>query len=134
MNEPESYPDSEGVRDGGFAHLKYLRHNLDPLFDRLGLDGRIIQAVYNGEVPRDNLGRPMSEWQTTTGDDYGTAHDYPLGDATSIADVERFPWPPAANYDYDSAALYARNWAERYAMHEAAAGKRCLARSESSWA
>lgn len=116
MDELEVNERTEEVRDGGFAHLRYLRQNLDPLFDRLGLDGRIIQAVYTGEIPLDDSGRPMSEWRTATGDDYGTAHGYPLGRATDIAEVERFPWPSAADYDYDSAASYAAKWAAKYAM------------------
>lgn len=116
MDEPPLRQASEEVLDGGYAHLQYLRQNLDPLFDRLGIDGRIIQAVYTGEFPRDNQGRPLSEWRTSNEGDYGTSHTYPLATAATVADVERFPWPSAADYSYAQAASYARQWAATYAM------------------
>lgn len=102
--------------DGGFAHLQYLKSDLDPLYDRLGIDGRVIQAVYRGRKRVNAAGQTLSEWGTLPGTVYGSSHAYPLTNVASVAQVERFPWPDAAEYDYAFAAACARRWSAKYAI------------------
>jgi len=88
----------------------------DVVSDRLGLDGRCVAAwQYLGEYPRAVDGTALSEWGTATGDDYGTAHHYPLADAECVADIERYRWPDPACYDFAAAAASAHASADRYA-------------------
>jgi uroporphyrinogen decarboxylase len=102
--------------DGGYAHLQYLKYDLDPLFDRLGIDGRIIQPVYTGRTVVDAAGQPLSEWGTLLGTDFGKSHGYPLSNVAGVAQVERFPWPDTADYNYEFAASCARQWGAKYAI------------------
>ena len=84
--------------------------------DRLGIDGRIVAAWYAGEAPVGASGQPLSEWWTETTVDYGTAHGYPLAGVSSVGDVERFPFPDPARYDYATAAASAKVLSEQYAV------------------
>jgi uroporphyrinogen decarboxylase len=92
--------------------------NIDPaeVEDRLGLDGRIVSAPYLGEWRRDAAGMRTTEWGTPDTGDYGTARAYPLAGASSVADVERYPWPDPGRYDFAAAAADARQLNERYAV------------------
>jgi uroporphyrinogen decarboxylase len=81
------------------------------VYDRLGIDGRIVAAPYVGDRPAGGI----DEWAAGAGEDYGTAHSYPLAEA-SLADVERHPWPDPADYDYGSAGEWARAAGSTYAV------------------
>jgi uroporphyrinogen decarboxylase len=74
------------------------------VLDRLGLDGRIVAAGYT------KPGRPgLTEWGTPSTGDYGTTRGgYPLADAQSIREIERYRWPSEDDYDYTAAATAAR--------------------------
>lgn len=66
----------------------HIENGLSP--DELGLDGRVIAAGdYRG---------PQPMWGVDFGDDYGTAHEYPLAGADRPADVERYRWPEAGQF------------------------------------
>ncbi len=95
----------------------YLGIAEDAVLDRLGIDGRIVAAgSYRGELPVDDRGQPLSLWGTASGNDYGTAHRYPLAAAETVAEVEGYRWwPDAAKMDYHEAAEYARDCVRRYA-------------------
>jgi len=84
----------------------------DAVYDRLGIDGRIVAAPYLGERP---FGEPYDEWGAVATGDYGTAHRYLLADA-SLAEVEGHRWPDPAVYDYAAAADWARGAGAKYAV------------------
>jgi uroporphyrinogen decarboxylase len=83
---------------------------------RLGLDGRIVSAAYRGTLLPQQEPYAISKWGTPNTGDYGTARVYPLTPTTSLAEVERYPWPDAAQYDYAEAAQVAADLAREYAV------------------
>jgi uroporphyrinogen decarboxylase len=85
------------------------------VYDRLGIDGRIVSAGYTGALPATD-GDPVSEWGTSAGEDYGTSHSYPLAGAVSVAEIEAHDWPDPADYDFQAAGQIAREWGETYAV------------------
>ena len=86
------------------------------VLDRLGLDGRIIAPPYVGELPPPVDGMPSTEWGTLDSGDYGTTMVRPLSDVSSVRQVEKHPWPDAANYDYDWARQAAGTLGNQYAV------------------
>lgn len=84
--------------------------------DRLEIDGRIVEAGrYTGELPiRD--GKTLSPWGTEDGNDYGTAHFYPLAAASTVAEVDRYPWPEATRFDFDELQTWLGNLTGEYAL------------------
>jgi len=84
--------------------------------DRLGIDGRIVSAGYTGELRTAPDGTVCNEWGTLDTGDYGTAHWYPLGPATTVREVEAYAWPSADRYDYEAAAAVAQAWGTEYAV------------------
>lgn len=90
----------------------WLGIDLAQVPDALGLDGCIVSAPYTGPAPDAGA----SEWGSTALEDYGTSHRYPLAAVTTIAGVERYPWPDPAHYDYAAAAQWAHAWNTRYAV------------------
>ncbi len=84
--------------------------------DRLGIDGRVVAAGYTGQGPVGDDGRPLDEWHSDAWLDYGLAHSYPLAGVSSVAEVERFPFPDPALYDYAAAAAAAKALTARYAV------------------
>lgn len=98
----------------------YLGIEQDVVNDRLGIDGRIVNAgAYTGsiaDVPDSVDKRCLTPFATLITGDYGTAHWYPLADASSIADIERFTWPDPCAYDFTGSAKGASDIADRYAL------------------
>lgn len=88
--------------------------------ERLGLDGVCIGVSY-GRKCFDASGQEVSEWGIPVVQDWGTSHHVPLGAAGSTADVERYPWPDPAAYDYAGSQARAREKHQRYAVR----GPRC---------
>jgi len=75
---------------------------------RLGIDGREVFATYAGEKRPEVLQGLYTEWGTPNTGDYGTARFNPLAEVSSLAAIERYPWPDPAQYDYATAAANAR--------------------------
>lgn len=84
------------------------------VYERLGIDGRLVAAWrYTGETPlRD--GRKLSPWGTEEAD-YGTAHFYPLATA-SMPDVECHAWPDPTLFDFDDLRTSMGDWTREYAV------------------
>ena len=96
----------------------YLNMPIDEgaVLDRLGIDGRLVAAwSYGGEYPVSAGGTALSEWGTVTGNDYGTAHMYPLADASTVAEIEKFKWPNPALYNFTDARKMAGELSKEYA-------------------
>jgi len=95
-----------------------LPNDEEAILNRLGIDGRYVTAwPYLGKMPTNQTQDISSEWGTVTGNDYGTAHWYPLADAESIAEVEAYPWwPDPARYDFQNVAAMAKKAVEQYAV------------------
>jgi len=96
-------------------HLKIGPHQVP---ERLGLDGRLVAAGYTADLRPGPTGEPLTPWGTVSTGDYGTVHWYPLSEATTVADIEKYPWPDPARYDYDGA----RRTAEALGMEFAVRG------------
>ncbi len=95
------------------AHLGIAQ---DDVLDRLGLDGRVVSAPCTLPVAHDANGEPMTEWRAAAVLDYGTSHRYPLAEAATVAEIERYPWPDPGAYDYETAGIVARDLGTRYAV------------------
>ena len=95
------------------AHLGVEQGQVE---DELGIDGRLIAPGFKGEVPKTTSVEACDEWGTAAFQDYGSAHRYPLAGATSVAEVERYPWPNPADYDYEATARVAKEWGAKYAV------------------
>ena len=78
------------------------------VFDRLGIDSREVYAPYAGEMRPEVLQGLYTEWGTPNTGDYGTARFNPLAGASSLAEIERYPWPDVARYDFATPAANAR--------------------------
>jgi uroporphyrinogen decarboxylase len=83
----------------------------------LGVDGVNIGFGYMGPPRVDPSGQPLTEWGTPRYQDWGTTHVYPLGNAESVAEIERYAWPNPALYNYkgarDTAARFSKDYAVR---------------------
>jgi uroporphyrinogen decarboxylase len=90
---------------------EYLEVGQDAVLDALGLDGRIVAAPYTGQLPQATGGVALSEWGTPDSGTYGygTSRHAPLAGVESVSQVERYPWPDPAQYDYAAAAGAARD-------------------------
>ena len=85
--------------------------------DVLGVDGMNVGLGYAGPVELDQDGQVFTEWGTPACQDWGSAHAYPLANAESVAEIERYAWPDPGLYDYatarNNAAQYSKNYAVR---------------------
>jgi uroporphyrinogen decarboxylase len=95
---------------------KYLKIETSAVIKKLGIDGRIVSAPYIGEIPEPVDGVSFTEWRTPNTGDYGTVRINPLSNATSIADIERYPWPKVEKYDFDRAGDVAKSLSSEYAV------------------
>lgn len=75
------------------------------LRDKLGLDIEYARPVYFGPHAGSDLGifgTPVEGVFGADGTGYSvTRGGYPLADATTVADIENFPWPKPDHFDYD---------------------------------
>ena len=93
---------------------EYLNITPDTLYDRLGIDGRILNPWrYTGKVEG---GRGI--WNTTTDVDYsvGSGHIYPLANITSTKEAETFPYPDGRAFNFDEFAVHAAQVCKTYAV------------------
>lgn len=114
--EPDRVPIDAICIENSAAIGRFLQISENAVLPHLGLDGRIIAAVdYIGPLSRRN-GKTLSPWGTETEDDYGTCHFYPLAAATTIAEVERYPWPDPALFDFAALQSQLQDWSGIYAL------------------
>jgi uroporphyrinogen decarboxylase len=98
------------------AIADHLRIGPDAVIGRLGLDGRVVAAPCTLPVSYSPEGEALTEWKAAAVTDYGTSHRYPLASATSVAEVERYPWPSPDAYDYETAAHVSEDLGRVYAV------------------
>ncbi len=115
-NQPETAAylgiDSPEVR----SDLRPMMDHYPQVFEQLGIDGRRAWLFYNGESRQGPGGERLNEWGAIEKLDYGSAHWYPLGDAASISDIEKHPWPKVEDYDFARTAAIAREFGGEYAV------------------
>lgn len=85
---------------------------------RLGDDFRRVYARYAGPDP--DL-RPGATWESPFGIQregigYGMPMDHPLAEATTVAEIEAFPWPDSARMDVSGIRQDATQWQGDYAI------------------
>ena len=95
---------------------RFLGIETSTVLERLGIDGRIVSAPYIGEIPEPVGGVNFTEWRTPNTGDYGTARTNPLANATSIAEIEGYPWPDVEQYDFVRAGDVAKSLSSEYAV------------------
>jgi len=95
---------------------KFLEIETSDVIKRLGIDGRIVAAPYIGEIPKPADGFSLTEWRTQNTGDYGTARINPLANATSIVEIEEYPWPNVEQYDFARASEVAKSFSSEYAV------------------
>jgi len=95
---------------------RFLGIETSDVLERLGIDGRIVSAPYIGEISEPVDGVSFTEWRTLNTGDYGTARINPLANATSIAEIERYPWPDVEQYDFVRAGDVAKSLSSEYAV------------------
>jgi uroporphyrinogen decarboxylase len=77
--------------------------------EALGIDSWGVSAgEYSGVLPPSADGLPIDEWGVSAVTDYGTHRSYPLAALDSLAEIEAYPWPDGAAYDFAAAAMEAR--------------------------
>ncbi|MBI3987580.1 MAG: hypothetical protein HY343_11700 [Lentisphaerae bacterium] len=100
------------------------------VMEALGMDGVCVGIRYAGIVGLDESGQPLTEWGTPRYQDWGSSHVYPLGNADSISEVERYAWPDPARYDCtaarDDAARFSGDYAVRGPRFSAITDPVCL--------
>jgi len=102
--------------DDPAAIASHLQIESSEVMQRLGIDGRLMSAPYVGKLREPEGGVTFTEWGTPDTGDYGTARSYPFTSSTTIAEVEKFPWPEVKDYDFNAAAETARALAPDYAV------------------
>ena len=81
------------------------------LREKLDVDIFSVRPVYTGphaENGLDSFGAPVDDIYGADGVGYGVGRIYPLADAKTVAEVENFAWPNAADFDYRIAATLLR--------------------------
>ena len=93
---------------------EYLGVAPESLYDRLGIDGRIMSPWrYEGKIE----GR-QGMWHTSADNDYstGSGHIYPLAEITSVKEAEDFPYPDGKAFNFDEFAIHAAQVSKTYAV------------------
>ena len=82
------------------------------LREKLGLDTQFVRPVYTGP----NAARGLDVWGNgagvtgANGAGYGSAHgDFPLADASTVAEIDSYAWPSPDDFDYAVAAEVLRS-------------------------
>lgn len=104
-----------GIRD----HQEMVHPDIgyySPSYERLGIDCFRLEFAYTKPIPLEHNGEPLNEWGCVAKKDYGTSHWYPLGDAESVRDIEKHPWPVPDGFDIDHAARKAARISGQYAV------------------
>jgi uroporphyrinogen decarboxylase len=100
----------------------YKRFHVDDYFslcDAIGTDFVEVNPIYYGALGQEGL----SYWGTRydcgyyDGGGYSTGReDYPFANATSAADIDRFRWPTADDFDYQAPAQLLRPVSDKARM------------------
>ncbi len=114
--EPDRIPIDAICIENMDAVGKLLQVPANDVLRQLDIDGRSVAAwKYTGVLPvRD--GKTLSPWGTEDGNDYGSAHFYPLATASTVSEVEGYRWPDPASYDFDELLKSLQNWNGEYAL------------------
>jgi uroporphyrinogen decarboxylase len=110
-------PEITPISLGGVYNLQaFLEHfgieNEAMLRERLDLDLCSVRPVYTGPHAQkglDSFGAPVDDIYGADGVGYGVGRAYPLAEATTVEEVERFAWPDPADFNYEIAASLLQN-------------------------
>jgi uroporphyrinogen decarboxylase len=81
------------------------------LREQLGVDVQSARAVYTGELADDAgvFGTPVVDVFGSAGSGYSAARGgFALAGASTVAEIERYPWPDPSQFDYATAARVLR--------------------------
>ena len=102
---PDRIPVSVICIDDPAPIATYLGIEPEAVGARLGIDSGIVAAwSYTGTRPPSRDGQSVDEWGASAWNEYGVGHFYPLADAATVRDVERYPAPDPRAYNFAEAA------------------------------
>jgi uroporphyrinogen decarboxylase len=87
------------------------------LMEKLHVDFRYPKPNWIGPAMVDNQGRPTDYFRIPRAGvgDFGYAVEHPLGQVSSVAEVEAYPWPTVDMWDYDDYTERCKSF-EEYAV------------------
>ncbi|HJW90995.1 MAG TPA: uroporphyrinogen decarboxylase family protein [Anaerolineales bacterium] len=115
------------------------------LWLKLGLDLLTVRVPYTGKYAAQDLtifGQPTDNTYGSLGAGYSKERGhFPLQGASSLAEIEAFPWPDPDEYDYEAAALALQNFPPdkakgiklQYSLHKPGQSREASARSSGIW-
>lgn len=115
------------------------------LWLKLGLDLVTVRVPYTAAYAaqdRTIFGQPIGNTYGSWGAGYSKERGhFPLQGATSVAEVEAFPWPNPSQFDYEAAALALQNLPPdkakglklQYSLHKPGQSRETSARSSGNW-
>ncbi|HIE29963.1 TPA: hypothetical protein EYP66_22080 [Candidatus Poribacteria bacterium] len=85
----------------------------ESLLCQLGVDFRVVRPRYAGPELKDESGQPVSLFGVRSRGTYSAAvSNVPLKDATTVEEIEDYPFPSPDWYDYSSVAEECEKYAE----------------------
>lgn len=87
-----------------------------PAYAQVGIDCFRLEMAYTEDPGLSPADEPLNEWGVVARKDYSADNWYPLGDADSIADIEKHAWPDPDKFDYARAAEKAAAISSEYAV------------------
>ncbi|MEN8227717.1 MAG: uroporphyrinogen decarboxylase family protein [Bacteroidota bacterium] len=103
--QPETTPiNLEGIYDPSVWYQHFDTKDKIVLRDKLDLDIQSARPVYVGPRLQEGLsiwGAPLEDIYGAAGVGYGSDRKYPLAHASTVTDIENFPWPDPDDFDYE---------------------------------
>lgn len=99
---------------------EYMQIDQKQVLEELGLDGRPILLEYKNEFSHRIDSAEAVTWSSTlfegNSSQYGTLRKYPLEEASTIRQIESYPWPDPADFNYDRSLALAEKYGQTYAL------------------
>jgi len=98
------------------AIAEYLGIPEASVYDRLGIDGKIIVPPYTGPDRTAPNGGEGNDWGSSAIEEYGNSSLYPFSLDSGVSEVEKYMWPDPSWYDYTGILDRMRGLGETYAV------------------
>ena len=106
--QPDTTPTNlEGFYDTDRWYKHFCTRSRIEIREKLDLDIQSARPVYVGPRKDESLsiwGTPLENIYGAGGVGYGVGRDYPLAHAATVHEIDAYPWPDAADFDYDVTA------------------------------
>lgn len=102
--QPQIVPiNLEGIYDEDRWYKRFNTSDKIELREKLDLDIQSVRPVYTGPQSTKGLtiwGTPLEEIYGASGIGYGSGREYPLYNAESTYDIDKYYWPDASDFNY----------------------------------